>query len=102
VRGVREDGEEAGRSHRYVHRASGKGGGQAQVREERGVDVCREAESGMAEELKAWDVVVDRISAEDEFFAKVVASQKAYAKEVMNYLNLNQPDYKLAYNHHFG
>jgi TRAP-type mannitol/chloroaromatic compound transport system substrate-binding protein len=56
----------------------------------------------MAAQLKAWDVVVDRLSAEDEFFAKVIASQKAYAKDVMNYLNLNQPDYKLAYNHHFG
>ena len=38
----------------------------------------------------------------DPFFAKVIASQKAYAKDVMNYLNLNQPDYKLAYNHYFG
>ena len=25
-----------------------------------------------------------------------------YAKNVMGYLNLNQPDYKLAYNHYFG
>ena len=56
----------------------------------------------MAEQLKAWDVVVDRISGEDAFFAKVVESQKAYAKNVMNYLNLNQPDYKLAYAHYFG
>ena len=45
---------------------------------------------------------VDRISEEDEFFAKVIESQKAYAKTVMNYLNLNQPDYKLAYKHYFG
>ncbi len=67
-----------------------------------GVNVYRTPDSVMAEQLKAWDIVVDRISAEDEFFAKVIASQKAYAKEVMNYLNLNQPDYKLAYNHHFG
>ena len=56
----------------------------------------------MKEQLKAWDIVVDRISAEDPFFAKVVASQKAYAKDVMNYLKLNQPDYKLAYKHYFG
>jgi TRAP-type mannitol/chloroaromatic compound transport system substrate-binding protein len=47
-------------------------------------------------QLKAWDVVVDHISAEDPFFAKVIESQKAYAKDVMNYLNRNQPDYKLA------
>ena len=69
---------------------------------ESGVRVHRTPDSVMAAQLKAWDVVVDRLSAEDEFFAKVIASQKAYAKDVMNYLNLNQPDYKLAYNHHFG
>ena len=72
------------------------------LRDEQGVNVYRTPDSVMAEQLKAWDIVVDRISEEDEFFAKVVDSQKAYAKNVMNYLNLNQPDYKLAYNHYFG
>jgi TRAP-type mannitol/chloroaromatic compound transport system substrate-binding protein len=67
-----------------------------------GVNVYRTPDSVMSAQLEAWDTVIDRISAEDEFFAKVVASQKAYAKEVMNYLNLNQPDYKLAYRHYFG
>ena len=56
----------------------------------------------MAAQLEAWDKVVNRISGEDPFFAKVIESQKAYAKNVMNYLNLNQPDYKLAYKHYFG
>ena len=56
----------------------------------------------MSEQLKAWDIVVARMSEADPFFAKVIDSQKAYAKEVMNYLNLNQPDYKLAYKHYFG
>ncbi|MEP3232624.1 MAG: TRAP transporter substrate-binding protein [Hyphomicrobiales bacterium] len=72
------------------------------LRDEQGVNVYRTPDSVMAEQLKAWDKVVDRISAEDPFFAKVIVSQKAYAKDVMNYLNLNQPDYKLAYNHYFG
>jgi TRAP-type mannitol/chloroaromatic compound transport system substrate-binding protein len=67
-----------------------------------GVNVYRTPDSVMNAQLGAWDKVVDRISGEDPFFAKVVASQKAYAKEVMNYLNLNQPDYKLAYKHYFG
>ena len=67
-----------------------------------GVNVYRTPDSVMAQQLKAWDTVIDRLSAEDAFFAKVIDSQKAYAKQVMNYLNLNQPDYKLAYNHHFG
>ena len=67
-----------------------------------GVNVYRTPDSVMVAQLEAWDKVVDRISGEDAFFAKVVASQKQYAKEVMNYLNLNQPDYKLAYKHYFG
>ncbi|MCY3878871.1 MAG: TRAP transporter substrate-binding protein [Rhodobacteraceae bacterium] len=70
--------------------------------EQQGVNVYRTPDSIMKAQLEAWDVVIDRISAEDEFFAKVIASQKAYAKEVMNYLNLNQPNYRLAYDHHFG
>jgi TRAP-type mannitol/chloroaromatic compound transport system substrate-binding protein len=56
----------------------------------------------MKEQLKAWDIVVDRLNAEDPFFKKVIDSQKAYAKRVMGYLNLNQPDYGMAYKHHFG
>jgi TRAP-type mannitol/chloroaromatic compound transport system substrate-binding protein len=67
-----------------------------------GVAVHRTPDSVMAEQLKAWDIVADRIAGEDPFFAKVMDSQKAYAKDVMNYLNLNQPDYKLAYKHYFG
>ena len=67
-----------------------------------GVNVYRTPDSVMSAQLAAWDKVIDRISAEDAFFAKVVASQKAYAREVMDYLNLNQPDYKLAYRHYFG
>ncbi len=72
------------------------------LKEDHGVNVYRTPDSIMRDQLKAWDVVVDRISAEDPFFAKVVASQKDYAKKVMDYLLLNQPDYGIAYRHHFG
>ena len=72
------------------------------LKEQHGVNVYRTPDSVMAGQLKAWDVVVDRISAKDPYFAKVVKSQKTYAKKVMNYLLLNQPDYGLAYKHHFG
>ena len=64
-----------------------------------GVNVYRTPDSVMADQLNAWDKVVTRMSEGDAFFAKVIESQKAYAKTVMNYLNLNQPDYKLAYKH---
>lgn len=72
------------------------------LQEQDGVSVYRTPESVMQAQLAAWDSVSARIAAEDPFFAKVMESQKAYAKEVMGYLNLNQPDYKLAYNHYFG
>ncbi|NBR75333.1 MAG: twin-arginine translocation signal domain-containing protein [Gammaproteobacteria bacterium] len=67
-----------------------------------GVNVYRTPDSVMKEQLKAWDIVVDRLNAEDPFFKKVIDSQKAYAKRVMGYLNLNQPDYRMAYDHYFG
>lgn len=72
------------------------------LQEQDGVSVHRTPESVMQAQLEAWDKVANRIAEEDPFFAKVMESQKKYAKEVMGYLNLNQPDYKLAYNHYFG
>ena len=72
------------------------------LRDEQGVNVIRTPDSIMSDQLAAWDVVLERLMSEDPFFAKVVESQKVYAKNVMNYLNLNAPDYKLAYNHYFG
>ncbi len=93
---------EAENSNFYWHNTKRYADDLTKLRDEQGVNVYRTPDSVMAEQLKAWDIVVDRISGEDEFFAKVVASQKAYAENVMNYLNLNQPDYKLAYKHYFG
>jgi TRAP-type mannitol/chloroaromatic compound transport system substrate-binding protein len=72
------------------------------LQEEDGVSVFRTPDSVLAAQLEAWDVVANRIAEEDPFFAKVMESQKAYAKNVMGYLNLNQPNYQQAYNHYFG
>jgi len=67
-----------------------------------GVKVHRTPDNVMAEQLKAWDVISEKFSKKDPFFKKVIESQKVYAKKVMAYLLLNQPDYTLAYKHHFG
>jgi TRAP-type mannitol/chloroaromatic compound transport system substrate-binding protein len=93
---------EAENSNFYWHNTNRYADDLVTLQEEQGVNVYRTPDSVMSEQLKAWDIVIDRISGEDEFFAKVVDSQKAYAKRVMNYLNLNQPDYTLAYNHYFS
>jgi TRAP-type mannitol/chloroaromatic compound transport system substrate-binding protein len=72
------------------------------LQEKQGVNVFRTPDSVMAKQLDAWDIIIARLSGEDPFFAKVIESQRAYAETVMGYLNLNQPDYKLAYSHYFG
>lgn len=93
---------EAENSNFYWHNTKRYADDLNKLRDEQGVNVYRTPDSVMAEQLNAWDIVVDRISGEDAFFAKVVDSQKSYAKNVMNYLNLNQPDYRLAYDHYFA
>jgi TRAP-type mannitol/chloroaromatic compound transport system substrate-binding protein len=65
------------------------------------VKVIRTPKSIMAEQLKAWDKITPRLSKEDPFFAKVVESQKAWAKRVAYYMFLNEADYKLGYEHIF-
>ena len=67
-----------------------------------GVNVYRTPDGVMQDQLKAWDVITDKFSKKDAFFKEVVDSQKVYAKKVMAYLLLNQPDYGMAYKHHFG
>ena len=67
-----------------------------------GVNVYRTPDGVMQDQLKAWDVITDKFSKKDAFFKEVVESQKVYAKKVMAYLLLNQPDYGMAYKHHFG
>jgi TRAP-type mannitol/chloroaromatic compound transport system substrate-binding protein len=93
---------EAENSNFYWHNTKRYADDLTTLQEEQGVNVHRTPDSVMAGQLAAWDVVIDRISADDAFFAKVIESQKVYAKNVMGYLNLNQPDYKLAYKHYFG
>ena len=93
---------EAENSNFYWHNTRRYADDLVKLRDEQGVNVYRTPDSVMSEQLKAWDIVVERMSGADPFFAKVIESQKAYAETVMNYLNLNQPDYKLAYKHYFG
>ena len=65
------------------------------------VNVLRTPKSVMAEQLKAWDVLTKRLMDEDPFFAKVVESQRVWAKRVAYYMFVNEADYKLGYEHIF-
>ncbi len=68
---------------------------------EHGVTVRRTADSIMAAQLVAWDKVLPKFM-EDPYFAKVVASQKAWMKRVGAFELKNAPDYKGAWDHYFS
>jgi TRAP-type mannitol/chloroaromatic compound transport system substrate-binding protein len=65
------------------------------------VNVQRTPQSIFKAQLEAWDIVSKKLEAEDPFFAKVVASQRQWAKRVAYYSFLNEADYKLGYEHVF-
>lgn len=66
------------------------------------VNIIRTPKDIFAVQLKAWDVLVKRLSAEDPFFAKVWESQKEWAKRVGYYHFFNNADYQQAYEHLYG
>ena len=66
------------------------------------VNVYQTSDEILAAQLKGWDKVIGDFVKKDPFFAKVVKSQKDYARRTMKYLLMNQPNYKLAYENEFG
>ena len=72
------------------------------LKNEHAVNVYRTPDSVMSEQLAAWDIIIERFSASDPFFAKVVEAQKAWAQRHGAYALNNAPNYKLAYEHYFG
>ena len=70
----------------------------------RGVSVIRTGETVLRAQLAAWDKVIAENSKEP-FFARVIASQKAWVKGVQPYLavnNLSSGELAAAYKHFFG
>ncbi len=66
------------------------------------VNVIRTPQSIFDAQIKAWDIITKKLSDEDPFFKKVVASQLAWAKRVGYYHYFNEADYKRGYEHIFG
>ena len=72
------------------------------LQQEFGVNVYRTPDEIMAAQLTAWDTVLEEFVNTDPYFAKVVDSQKFWAKRVGAYEITNAPDYAGAYRHYFG
>jgi len=102
LRKILEYASEAENSNFFWHNTLRYADDLVKLKNKLGVNVYRTPDGVMQDQLKAWDVITDKFSKKDAFFKEVVDSQKVYAKKVMAYLLLNQPDYGMAYRHHFG
>ncbi len=71
------------------------------LQENHGVTVYRTPDDIFNDQLAAWDVLTERLSA-DPFFNKVVQSQRAWAKRVVFYETLNAAPFVKGYEHLFG
>ncbi|MGH2375505.1 MAG: TRAP transporter substrate-binding protein, partial [bacterium] len=67
----------------------------------RGVRVFTTPREVLDAQLDAWDKIVERRSKEDPTFAKIVQSQKAWAKRVVAWKQRVQVDNSIAYNRYF-
>jgi TRAP-type mannitol/chloroaromatic compound transport system substrate-binding protein len=71
------------------------------MKAEQGVKVHRTPDSVLQAQLAAWDKVIAAQS-QEPFFAKVVESQKAWAKRVVSAQFDLEVDQKMAFDHFFG
>jgi TRAP-type mannitol/chloroaromatic compound transport system substrate-binding protein len=53
-------------------------------------------------QLSAWDRVIERNSADDEFFGRVIESQKEWVRNVVGFSLVNEAPKRKAYEHFFG
>jgi TRAP-type mannitol/chloroaromatic compound transport system substrate-binding protein len=67
----------------------------------KGVQVHKTPKSVLDAQLKAWDRLITEYS-KDPFFAKVLASQKDWAKRVVEFHALNTVSSEHAFQHYFG
>ena len=53
-------------------------------------------------QLKAWDEIIEKKSAENPMFKKVLESQRTFAQRAGRWQNFTNVDYKMAYDHYFS
>ncbi len=65
------------------------------------VRVYRTPDSVLQKQLEVWDQTIEKKSAENPWFKKVLDSQKAFAQRATKWQNDQQVDFKLAADHYF-
>ncbi len=72
-----------------------------EILKSKGVNIIQTPDAILNAQLAAWDKVIDKLSAENPFFKKVIDSQKAWVKRTMAYETANTPPYEKAFQHFF-
>lgn len=67
-----------------------------------GVKFYKTPDAILQAQLASWDKIVEKKSAENELFKKVIASQRAYAERTCGWQNDYLVDFKMAYRHYFS
>jgi TRAP-type mannitol/chloroaromatic compound transport system substrate-binding protein len=67
-----------------------------------GVTVVETPREILEEVLKGWDKVAEEFSKKNPFFAKVLESQKKWAKQIVPYRRIAHPPYDLAAEHYWA
>ncbi|MEN9384376.1 MAG: hypothetical protein RI959_2267 [Pseudomonadota bacterium] len=67
-----------------------------------GIKFYKTPDAVLRAQLAAWDKTIEKKSAENALFKKVLESQKAFAQRAGQWQNDYMVDFKMAYNHYFG
>jgi TRAP-type mannitol/chloroaromatic compound transport system substrate-binding protein len=70
------------------------------LQEQHGVTVHRTSQEILQVELEAWDALIADLE-QDDFNKRVMDSQREWMERTAFYKLMNDPDYKLAYNHYY-
>ncbi len=73
-----------------------------ELREKHNVKFYKTPDAILQAQLKAWDKVVEKKSAENPMFAKVYESMRVFAERAGAWQNDTLVNYKMAYNHFFA
>jgi TRAP-type mannitol/chloroaromatic compound transport system substrate-binding protein len=72
------------------------------LQNERKVRFYKTPDAILQQQLKIWDDMIARRSAENPLFKKVLDSQKAFAQRAGKWQGDTQVNYRMAYNHYFA
>ena len=67
-----------------------------------GVNFYKTPDAVLRAQLASWDKIMEKKSAENPLFKKVLDSQRAFAQRAGAWQNDYLVDFKMAYNHYFG